>query len=181
MFAVHKGSMMMNLVDVVHVIFSGGILAAIFSWQKNKIDMQKLYAETVSQSRMAWITSFRNDMGTIVAAVKMRNSILKGFCCNVDASKDNYAICEPCQKKYYTEIVPEALKAVSVLRTRLNMNILKKGNEYNDILEKMLCDIDFYAKKEGDVSDNDLIDITRKILESEWGRVKDEAKGMYNM
>ena len=44
-----------------------------------------------------------------------------------------------------------------------------------------MCDIDFYAKKEGDVSDNDLIDITRKILESEWRRVKDEAKGMYNM
>ena len=59
------------------------------------------------------------------------------------------------------------------------MDITKKGNEYNGILDDMLSRIDFYEKKKNDVSEEDLIDVTRKILEPEWGRVKDEARGVY--
>ena len=161
--------------NIVDLLVPGGFITWFFNWQKNKIDMRKVFAETVSKSRMEWITSFRNEIGTIVAAIKMRNHVLEGKCCNL--AKGTCADCKECKKKYYTEVVPEALKAVSTLRTRLNMNITKRGNEYNDILDDMLHEIDFYEKN--DVSEEDLISITRKILEPEWGRVKDEAGGMY--
>ena len=141
--------------------------------------MQKLFAETVSKSRMEWITNFRNEIGIIVAAIKMRNHVIWGNCCGLEAGKGECADCKECKKKYYTETVPEALKAVSSLRTRLNMNITKKGIEYNGILDDILSRIDFYEKKKNDVSGEDLISITRKILEPEWGRVKDEDRGVY--
>lgn len=165
----------MDLYDFFKLILSGSLLTSIFARQTNQINMQKLFAETVSKSRMEWITSFRNEIGIIVAAIKMRNQVLEEKCCNLE--KGECADCQECKKKYYTETVPEALKAVSTLRTRLNMNITKKGNEYNDILDDMLHEIDFYEKN--DVSEEDLINITRKILEPEWGRVKDEARGLY--
>lgn len=169
----------MDLYDFLKLILSGSLLTSIFARQTNQINMQKLFAETVSKSRMEWITSFRNEIGIIVAAIKMRNYVLERNCVNSEKCKEKCSDCEECRKKYYTEIVPDALKAVSTLRTRLNMNITKKGNEYHGILDDMLRGIDFYKKKTNDVSDEDLISVTRKILEPEWGRVKDEAMGMY--
>lgn len=162
---------------IVDWLLSGALIIWFLKWQTNQINMQKLFAETVSKSRMEWITSFRNEIGIIVAAIKMRNYVLEGKCCNL--AKGTCADCKECKKKYYTEVVPEALKAVSTLRTRLNMDITKNGNEYHGILDDMLHEIDFYEKKKNDVSEEDLISITRKILEPEWGRVKDEAGGMY--
>lgn len=169
----------MDLYDFFKLILSGSLLTSIFARQTNQINMQKLFAETVSKSRMEWITNFRNEIGIIVAAIKMRNYVLERNCCNLENGKGKCSDCEECQKKYYTEIVPRALEAVSTLRTRLNMDITKKGNEYHGILDDMLRGIDFYKKKTNDVSDEDLISVTRKILEPEWGRVKDEAMGMY--
>lgn len=167
----------MDLYEILKLLLSGTFLTSIFAWQTNQINMQKLFAETVSKSRMEWITSFRDEIGTIVAAIKMRNQLLEEKCCNLE--KGECADCKECKKKYCTETVPEALKAVSTLRTRLNMNITKRGNEYNDILDDMLSRIDFYEKKKNDVSEEDLISVTRDILEPEWRRVKDEAKGVY--
>lgn len=164
---------------IVDWLLSGAVIVWFFKWQTNQINMQKLFAETVSKSRMEWITSFRNEIGIIVAAIKMRNHVIWGNCCGLEAGKGECADCKECKKKYYTETVPEALKAVSTLRTRLNMNITKKGNEYNGRLDEMLSSIDFYNKNQDDVSEEDLIDVTRKILEPEWRRVKDEARGVY--
>ena len=169
----------MDLNDFLKLILSGSLLTSIFARQTNQINMQKLFAETVSKSRMEWITNFRNEIGIIVAAIRMRNYVLERNCCNLENGKGKCSDCEECQKKYYTEIVPRALEAVSTLRTRLNMNITRNGNEYNGILEDILSRIDFYEKKKNDVSGEDLISITRKILEPEWRRVKDEARGVY--
>lgn len=155
------------------------LLTNFFKWQTNKTNMKKLFAETVSKSRMEWIINFRNEIGIIVAAIRMRNYVLERNGCNLENGKGTCSDCEECQKKYYTEIVPSALEAVSTLRTRLNMDITKKGNEYNGRLDEMLSRIDFYNKNQDDVSEEDLIDVTRKILEPEWRRVKDEARGVY--
>ena len=162
---------------IVDWLLSGAVIAWFFKWQTNQINMQKLFAETVSKSRMEWITNFRNEIGIIVAAIRMRNYVLERNCYNLE--NGTCFDCEECQKKYYTEIVPRALEAVSTLRTRLNMDITKKGNEYNGSLDEMLSRIDFYNKNQDDVSEEDLIDVTRKILEPEWRRVKDEARGVY--
>lgn len=171
--------MSVNWIDIIKWFISYVLLTNFFKWQTNKTNMKKLFAETVSKSRMEWITNFRNEIGIIVAAIRMRNYVLERNCYNLENGNGTCSDCEECQKKYYTEIVPGALKAVSTLRTRLNMDITKKGNEYNGILDDMLSRIDFYEKKKNDVSEEDLIDVTRKILEPEWGRVKDEARGVY--
>ena len=167
----------MDWSKIVDWLLSGALIIRFFKWQTNQINMQKLFAETVSKSRMEWITNFRNEIGIIVAAIRMRNYVLERNCCNLE--NGTCSDCEECQKKYYTEIVPRALEAVSTLRTRLNMDITKKGNEYNGRLDEMLSRIDFYNKNQDDVSEEDLIDVTRKILEPEWRRVKDEARGVY--
>ena len=164
---------------IVDWLLSGAVIAWFFKWQTNQINMQKLFAETVSKSRMEWITNFRNEIGIIVAAIRMRNYVLERNCYNLENGNGTCSDCEECQKKYYTEIVPGALKAVSTLRTRLNMDITKKGNEYNGILDEMLSRIDFYEKNKGDISEEDFISIARDILEPEWRRVKDEARGVY--
>lgn len=174
-----EGKVSVNLLELIKWLLSAVLLTSFFQWQTNQINMQKLFAETVSKSRMEWITSFRDEIGIIVAAIKMRNYVLERNCVNSEKGKAKYSDCEECRKKYYTEIVPDALKAVSTLRTRLNMDITKKGNEYHGILDNMLRGIDFCEKKKNDVSEEDLISITRKILEPEWGRVKDEARGVY--
>ena len=89
-------------------LFSSGVLiTCFFTWQKNKIDMRKVFAETVSKSRMEWITNFRNEIGIIVAAIRMRNYVLERNCYNLE--NGTCFDCEECQKKYYTEIVPRAL------------------------------------------------------------------------
>lgn len=169
----------MDWSKIVDWLLSGALIIWFFKWQTNQINMRKLFAETVSKSRMEWITSFRNEIGIIVAAIKMRNHVIGGICCGLEAGKVECADCKECKKKYYTETVPEALKAVSTLCTRLNMNITKKGNEYNGILDEMLSRIDFYEKNKGDISEEDFISIARDILEPEWRRVKDEARGVY--
>ena len=171
--------MSVNWIDIIKWFISYVLLTNFFKWQTNKTNMKKLFAETVSKSRMEWITNFRNEIGIIVAAIKMRNHVIRGICCGLEAGKGECADCKECKKKYYTETVPEALKAVSTLRTRLNMNITKKGNEYNGILDEMLSRIDFYEKNKGDISEEDFISIARDILEPEWRRVKDEARGVY--
>ena len=156
--------MSVNWIDIIKWFISYVLLTNFFKWQTNKTNMKKLFAETVSKSRMEWITNFRNEIGIIVAAIRMRNYVLERNCCNLENGKGKCSDCEECQKKYYTEIVPRALEAVSTLRTRL---------------DEILSRIDFYEKKKNDVSGEDLISITRKILEPEWGRVKDEARGVY--
>ena len=171
--------MSVNWIDIIKWFISYVLLTNFFKWQTNKTNMKKLIEETVSKSRMEWIINFRNEIGIIVAAIRMRNYVLERNCCNLENGKGKCSDCEECQKKYYTEIVPRALEAVSTLRTRLNMNITRNGNEYNGILDEILSRIDFYEKKKNDVSGEDLISITRKILEPEWGRVKDEARGVY--
>ena len=170
--------MSVDWIDLIKWFISYVLLTNFFKWQTNKTNMKKLFAETVSKSRMEWINCFRNEIGIIVAAIKMRNHVIEGNCCVLEAGKGQCADCKEC-KKYYTEKIPEALKAVSTLRTRLNMDITKKGNEYNGILDDMLSRIDFYEKEKNDISEEDLISVTRKILEPEWGRVKDEARGVY--
>ena len=171
--------MSVNWIDIIKWFISYVLLTNFFKWQTNKTNMKKLFAETVSKSRMEWIINFRNEIGIIVAAIRMRNYVLERNGCNLENGKGTCSDCEECQKKYYTEIVPSALEAVSTLRTRLNMDITKKGNEYNGRLDEMLSRIDFYNKNQDDVSEEDLIDVTRKILEPEWRRVKDEARGVY--
>ncbi len=101
---------------------------------------------------MEWINNFREEIGLIVACLK----------------------CKKIEQKH----IYNAEIARAKLLTRLNQNINKVGNEYNSVMSNMLDNIDFTDNclNVGEIS-NTLIDLSRKILESEWQRVKREAGG----
>lgn len=82
----------MDWSKIVDWLLSGALIIWFFKWQTNQINMRKLFAETVSKSRMEWITSFRNEIGIIVAAIKMRNHVIGGNCCGLEAGKGNVLI-----------------------------------------------------------------------------------------
>ena len=108
---------------------------------------------------MEWINSFREEIATVIAALKYNNAL---------QTQDYNG--EP--------LIVSGEKARVRLLTRLNMNVLKSGNEYNGVLSDILTSIDFSDKSQ--VSEHDIstiIVLSRKILEVEWKRVKNEAGG----
>ncbi len=137
--------------------FLGAILGALIT---NKYNYHHLFAETVSKSRMEWINHFRDEVGIIVAALRIEQK----EDCQKDCKKD-------CKKDCYYE----AEKARARLLTRLNQDTGKIGNEYNGYFTKLLEGIVFSKKDE--TKAKEIIKVSRKILEPEWQRVKKEARG----
>ncbi|MDY4429636.1 hypothetical protein [Evtepia sp.] len=135
-------------------IASGVLSGSLVGILTLRFHYKNLYADTVSKNRMEWINNFREEVSTIIATLKSSKNYSKG----------NH--------------IYEAEKAKAKLLTRLNQNTSKNGNEYNDVLAEVLAKLNF-DQIEDDLDDtvDILIDLTRKILEPEWRRVKREAKG----
>ena len=111
---------------------------------------------------MNWIDNFREELSVVVAALKTGKND------NEDEKKQNGE-----------DPIFEAEKARAKLLTRLNMDTAKLGNEYNKLFADLLNGIKFDeqdTKLKTDTA-NHLIEISRKILEFEWQRVKKEAEG----
>lgn len=145
----------------------GAFLGFLASALLLRFHYKQLFAQTVSQNRMDWINHFREEFGTVIGYAEMKGT--KNL-----AEKVRKHRCEELRDSS----VLEAEKARAKLLTRLNLNTGKLGNEYNAVFEERLKKIDFSkgaTRKEID----ELIDISRKILEFEWNRVKEEAKGEY--
>ena len=126
-----------------------GFLIVLFTVRFN---YKQLFAQTVSQNRMEWINSFRGEVSEIIDCLKM-----------------------PFDRR--KEYVYAAEKARAKLLTRLNMDLSKPGNENNKLLSDCLNGIDFSSRKSYDAEIEELLELTRKVLEHEWKRVKQEAKG----
>ena len=54
--------MSVDWIDLIKWFISYVLLTNFFKWQTNKTNMKKLFAETVSKSRMEWINCFRNEI-----------------------------------------------------------------------------------------------------------------------
>ena len=78
------------------------LIAAAVSLLTIRFSYHNLYARTVSQSRMDWINSFREELAVVIAAMR----------------------CPCTNEKLY-----QAEKARAKLLTRLNQNTAKSGNE----------------------------------------------------
>ena len=119
-----------------------------------RFNYQKLFAKTVSQNRMDWINNFREELAIVIAATR-----------------------RPCTD----EMLFQAEKARAKLLTRLNQNTSKSGNEYNSVMAQRLEQVTFKSKRGFSPPDEsvskELIELSRKILEPEWQRVKREARG----
>ena len=130
----------------------GAMIGAGLSFLTLKYHYRDLYARNISANRMDWINKFREEIGLIVAALN-------------STKRDGNEI-------------HEAEKARARLLTRLNLDTSKAGNEFNGVMADVLNEIDFEKKSVNskDIADT-LIDLSRKILEPEWQRVKKEAGG----
>lgn len=138
---------------------AGAVIGFVGSWLLLKYNYKDLFAKTVSSNRMDWINKFRDEIAMVIGTIR----ILKHS--------------EPPYYDYRADILKAEQARVRLL-TRLNMSTERFGNEYNEVFAARLEALNFYdADKVSEDDMQKLIELTRKILEPEWQRVKSEAKG----
>lgn len=143
----------------------GAIIGFISGLLALRFEYKKLFANTVSQNRMEWINNFREEFSIFVGTA--RNILtINGATPTRTPNLNN------------SQEILKAEQARIKLLTRLNQDISKRGNEYNqefaEKLEKIdLCNMSTYNAQDIE----NLIILSRAILEPEWVKVKKEAKG----
>jgi hypothetical protein len=162
------------IISLVTGLITGLVTALVTINTNNK----NIWSESVSKSRMDWIVRFREEISIIVGSIqflqqfKEKEIKIEGKDKEINTEdKDNVS------QFNIRDIIYNALKARSSLLTRLNTNF-SDGNEFNSSLTKLLNDIDFFNISALPTNyDNEIINITKDILEPEWQKVKKEAKG----
>jgi len=149
-------SEILTLIGVIITVLAGLYTFRITNWSK-----------IVSESRNRWINDFRDEIATIVGTIKIINSYLNKNLENYDCDNSEFIL----EKIYQAEV------ARARLLTKLNTtSIIGNGNNFP--LKELLESIKFNCLKEtDDYIVDEIIDATKKILEPEWRRVKDEARG----
>lgn len=184
----------------------GALIGFLGSFLALRLEYKKLFAETVSKSRMKWIDNFRKEFSVFFGTCSYlmnqhfsENEGLKkdgrqeektGESQNYEAKNngdENDSLREQAMLEAREKAMLEAERARVKLLTRLNQDITKSGNEYNKIFSELLMGIDLSnlqkdGKNNGNSNDfgnimNQAVKYARKILEPEWARVKKEAKG----
>ena len=184
----------------------GALIGFLGSFLALRLEYKKLFAETVSKSRMKWIDNFRKEFSVFFGTCSYlmnqhfsENEGLKkdgrqeektGESQNDEAKNngdENDSLREQAMLEAREKAMLEAERARVKLLTRLNQDITKSGNEYIKIFSELLMDIDLSnlqkdGKSNGNGNDfgnimNQAVKYARKILEPEWARVKKEAKG----
>lgn len=137
----------------------GALIGFVSSFLLLRFNYKQLFAQTVSNNRMNWIDNFREEFSVFIGTVKYIK-----------------------YRKYYQSVtedhIIQAEKSRVKLLTRLNQNTDVIGNEFNEIFAKKLSEI--RLEDENTITDEKidlLISISREILEPEWRKVKEEAKG----
>ena len=149
------------IITAISAFFIGGFLTFRYNYNH-------LFAENVSKNRMEWINNFREEVSTIIAATEALCS-LSGDGERADNAGQKSEL--ECEWIYHAE------KARAKLRTRLNMDITRYGNEYNQRMDNRLKTLRFDGSEHERQSVEEIIELSRKILEHEWKKVKSEAKG----
>lgn len=152
------------MVECLKFLFSIIIGVCLFKYLELRFNYRKLRAETVSNSRMQWIDNFREEFATLVGYAKAIEGLPCLVCNNGCRNKDKML-----------EYRFQAEKARYKLLTRLNMDVTRPGNEFNQIMSEALLDIKLGYGTNVDVKR--MLSLVRDILEPEWQRVKSEAEG----
>lgn len=156
----------MDLLEYVLTFIIGIITGVIGLYQfKNQ-----QWGTIVSNSRNIWINDFRNEISIIVATLKMNPSYYsKIFDCEKMEHDDFLKA-----KKEAISIIYEAEKARARLLTKLNTSNVGNG-ACTFKLNNLLSLIDFCKPDQNQI--DEIIELTKKILEPEWQKVKNEARG----
>ena len=159
--------------EAIAAVIGAGI-GFIASWLTLRFNYNQLFAQTVSENRMDWINHFREEFSIVLGTASFfsDNQIID---CTISTNSQDKE-CKNCDKECAKKMILEAERARMKLLTRLNLDTSKIGNEYNEIFERKLKEINF---QEGitELQKNQLMELSREILEFEWKKVKQEAKG----
>lgn len=140
----------------------GVILTAVISFHQYK---QTKWNENVSKERALWLKEFRKEFGLIMKAYALIQSDEKE---TEDSKKECIENCN---------IILDAEEARYVLISRINTNKLE-GNEFNFRYKELLKEIKFAKEGFKEEQMKELLNLTNLILESEWQKIKKEAKGV---
>lgn len=146
---------MNNIIGNVLSGLVGAIFATAVTLLTLRFHYHDLYAKSISSNRMDWINNFREEISTIIACLSFNDL----------GERAKYAY--------------DAEKARAKLLTRLNMDTTRLGNEYNEAMDTVLNSICFECGCTSQETVKRLITLSRKILEPEWQRVKEEARGRH--
>ena len=149
--------------DILKIL--GFIITACISIYTIK---KQIYANNVSNSRNNWLIDLREELGEVVKVLKY-----------INACQNKQQIIKHCPIKFMEDrkIRMEGEKARTIIASKLNISTIF-GNEYNKYLLDKLNQIDFMSDGPFDVKFITSIELlTKKILESEWTKVKREAQG----
>lgn len=140
------------LVELIGVI--GVLVTAVISIH---ILRSQSWGKSVSESRNNWLNQFREKVSVIV-----------GTLATLRITQTDEAV--------VNKDILRAYEAKAFLYTYLNTNKYS-GNEMNFPLKEMLKGIEFTAKFANNFDEVRFLDMVNLILEAEWQKVKNEAKG----
>ena len=144
--------------NIIEILFGGGVIFALLNIiMQNK----EIYINNINSKRSDSNNELRKEISKIVA-----------FCIlykRLNATNYN-------QKDIINNIEYEFYQAIAMARMHLSIHPERMGNVGHDLLDiklKEIQDKDRIKQKTAD----EILFLTRKILDSEWNRVKNEAKG----
>ena len=129
---------------------------------------RQIWSNNVSNERMKWLVSFREEVGLIMKALKCIDENAFKMKCNNESNKSTC--------KELSKIILDGEEARFKLISRINTNKID-GNEYNFAYKRILLDIKFDGTDK--INYESFMELTNLILEEEWQKVKKEAKGEF--
>lgn len=151
----------------------GALIGFIASVLTLRFNYKQLFAQTVSNNRMDWINVWRLNISKFLACTELLIEQKKCKCKKKDDCTDcNECKCD-CKDCKIVEYKKEFYESRGMITSRLNMEeelhvlMFAAINQihYDNTLK------DFVLKREY------ILELERKILKTEWERVKDEARG----
>ncbi|MPN30954.1 hypothetical protein SDC9_178425 [bioreactor metagenome] len=149
--------------------FIGSIIGAFGAYFTLRFQYNQLFAQTVSNSRNAWLGILRDNIAEMLG---------EAYNC---ASFDNEKKVENSSKNKINDSKSTYLKARTQIMTRLNLN-----EEYHVLLKNKIDELDNLVKGKLDKKwfytlQDEIIEISQDLLKIEWEKVKKEAGGKKNV
>ena len=153
-------------ISVIGVLIS--VLVGFYQYKQSK------WNEYVSKERTIWLKEFREEYSLIMQAYYVSKH-LENDKLVLKSGEAGKGINIEFECKQREEIICNGIKAKYKLISRINTNN-PRNNIYNNEYKELLSSIDYISNKKFD--EKRFKELTNKILEDEWKKVKREARGV---
>lgn len=143
---------------IVEFLFGSGVIFALLNIVKSN---KEIYINSINNKRTNSNNELRREISKVIAYCML----------TIKANNNNKDL-----NDYKNQF--EFYKAIAMSRMHLSIHPERTGNEGHDILDNMLKAIQ-ELKTIDEKTTEEIILLTRQILDFEWNRVKKEAKGNY--